>query len=357
MFGAVKISQLFVRSAKYFCHMKFEVGDRVLILHSNEEGEIVDIINKEMVMVEVQGVKFPAYIDQLDFPYFKKFTEKKQVAPKPKMRLDDLRAEKIVNRNRVADGLWLTFLPIFDLDEFGDEFVKELKLHLINNTLQGYQFTYDLNYFGKQEFGLTNQVHSFEDFYLHDIAFEDFNDTPSFEFKFSLITPDPKKEKTHHATLKVRPKSVFLKIDEMRNKGEAIFSYKLFDQFPQKESKGEKAVLPIMPSSSSVPSAGRNFKPELPKQELDLHVEKLTDNWHNMDNFEILLMQLQTFEKYLDLAMAHHLSSMIVIHGIGSGKLRDEIHEILRTKKSVRSFINQYDPRYGYGATEIFFQY
>ena len=66
-----------VSRSAYLYHMKFEVGDKVLILHSNEEGEIVEIINEEMVMVDVRGVKFPAYIDQLDFPYFRRFTSKK----------------------------------------------------------------------------------------------------------------------------------------------------------------------------------------------------------------------------------------------------------------------------------------
>jgi dsDNA-specific endonuclease/ATPase MutS2 len=47
---------------------------------------------------------------------------------------------------------------------------------------------------------------------------------------------------------------------------------------------------------------------------------------------------------------------MIVIHGIGSGKLKDEIHEILKYRKDVKSFVNQYDPRFGYGATEVFFK-
>jgi dsDNA-specific endonuclease/ATPase MutS2 len=46
-----------------------------------------------------------------------------------------------------------------------------------------------------------------------------------------------------------------------------------------------------------------------------------------------------------------------VVHGIGKGKLKDEIHEILKTKKEVKSFINKYDSRFGYGATEILFQY
>ena len=69
------------------------------------------------------------------------------------------------------------------------------------------------------------------------------------------------------------------------------------------------------------------------KYEVDLHIEKLTDNWKSMDNFEKLTLQIKTFEKYLELAIAHHQNSMIAIHGIGSGKLRDEIHEILRLKE------------------------
>jgi len=57
--------------------MKYQVGDRILLLHSNEEGEIVEILSDKMVMVDVDGVKFPAYTDQIDFPYFKRFSEKK----------------------------------------------------------------------------------------------------------------------------------------------------------------------------------------------------------------------------------------------------------------------------------------
>ena len=67
-------------------HMKFQVGDKVVVNQTNEEGEVIDIINEKMVMVEVRGVKFPAYIDQLDFPYFKRFTEKK-IFPKKKKKI------------------------------------------------------------------------------------------------------------------------------------------------------------------------------------------------------------------------------------------------------------------------------
>ena len=57
--------------------MKYQVGDIVLLLHSNEEGKVVDIISDKMLMVDVQGVIFPVYMDQIDFPYFKRFSEKK----------------------------------------------------------------------------------------------------------------------------------------------------------------------------------------------------------------------------------------------------------------------------------------
>jgi len=59
--------------------MKYQVGDEIVVLHTNEEGKVVEIINNKMVMIEVRGVKFPSYTDQIDFPYFKRFTEKKPV--------------------------------------------------------------------------------------------------------------------------------------------------------------------------------------------------------------------------------------------------------------------------------------
>jgi hypothetical protein len=344
--------------ARYFCQMKFQIGDKVLVLHSNEEGEVVDVINQSMVMVDVRGVKFPAYIDQLDFPYYKRFTEKKPLPEKTKKYVDDLKKEKPGQPPKTADGLWLTFLPVFDTDEFGDEFASELKLHLVNHTVQGYHFSYYLNYFGKNDFELKNQIHSFEDFYLHDIDFEHMNDNPSFEFEFSLLTPDKKKQPQFQTSLKVKPKNIFFKIEEMRRKSEATFSYKLFDDYPDMiiEEKIEPAAKPA-PGYKLYDAAQTRSQLEPARQEVDLHIERLTDNWVHMSNFEMLTLQLQTFEKYFDLAAAHHLSSMIIIHGVGSGKLRDEIHEILRNKKNVKSFVNQYDPRFGYGATEIFFQY
>src|SRR5437868_5794384 len=105
--------------------MKFEIGDRVVVLHSNEEGEVIDIINDKMVMVEIRGVKFPAYTDQLDFPYFKRFTEKKLFPEKkkPKIYIDQVPRDKVTSLAKQTNGVWMMFLPKFGTDEFGDEVV------------------------------------------------------------------------------------------------------------------------------------------------------------------------------------------------------------------------------------------
>ena len=75
--------------------MKYQVGDKVVILHSNEEGEIIEILNDKMAIVDVKGVKFPVYMDEIDFPYFRRFSSKKMFpAKKEKKYVDDLRKEK-----------------------------------------------------------------------------------------------------------------------------------------------------------------------------------------------------------------------------------------------------------------------
>jgi hypothetical protein len=339
--------------------MKFQIGDKVLVLHSNEEGEVVDIINDKMVMVDVRGVKFPAYTDQIDFPYFKRFSEKKVVTDKkPKTYIDQVKKEKQAAPRSLPSGVSLMFLPKFDTDEFGDDVVELLKVYLINGTDTGYHFHYQLSYFGKMEFELKNEVFAQKDFYLHDIAFSDLNDSPGFAVEFSLLSPDKKRADHYETSLKLKPQQLFKRIEEIKQKGEPSFSYKLFDRYPIKTEEDHFDIGRLAASGYKVyeASKARQHLPP-PRSVVDLHIEKLADDWEQMSNFEILTLQLKEFEKYYELAVAHRQPSIIFIHGLGSGRLRDEIHEQLRLKKEVKSFVNQYHPLYGYGATEVFLQY
>lgn len=343
----------------YFCVVKYQIGDKVLILHSNEEAEVVDIINEQMLLVDIKGISFPVYMDQVDFPYFKRFTEKQQTpAKKEKQFIDDVRREKMAELNKVEDGVWLTFLPVMNTDEFGDTVVEEMKIHLVNHTKFRYNFIYALHFFGKPDFELKNTVHPFEDFYLHDILFEDLNDNPSFEFEFHLAEPDKDKEDYFDTVVKLKPKQLFAKIKELQETGRATFSQLLFEKYPDRSLEETVELSDRLKSGAKLYNAAdARQHMEQAKSVIDLHIEKLTDEWRRMSNYEMLSLQLRTFEKYYQLSVTHHQPSLVVIHGIGEGKLRDEIHQLLRNKNEVRSFVNQYHPRYGYGATEIYFRY
>ncbi|MEX1187739.1 MAG: Smr/MutS family protein [Bacteroidia bacterium] len=85
--------------------------------------------------------------------------------------------------------------------------------------------------------------------------------------------------------------------------------------------------------------------------EVDLHIEELLDNTAGMDNAEIIRFQLRYFDKCLDEARKRPVKRFVAIHGVGKGRLRDEIRKVLSAED-----IEHYDAplsKYGYGATEI----
>lgn len=341
--------------------MKYQVGDKVVILNSNEEAVIVDFINKRMAMVDVSGVQFPVYLDQIDFPYYKNFKEKKKVYQPQKKYVDDVSKERApAKKEKKEDGVWLNILPLSEMDEFGDEVIEDLKLHLVNNTSTAYNFIYKLTFFGEADFELKNTIQPFENFYIHDVAFEDMNDSPAFNFEFSLLKEDKSKATHYETSLKPKPKQVFGRITEMRDKGDASFSYKLFDIYPERPAAQTNAFSLDKLSNKGykiyeAKEARKHLEPA--RTVVDLHIEKLADDHSRMNNFEMLTLQLKTFEKFYELAVIHRQPHLIIIHGVGTGRLRDEVHDALRLKKEVSYFVNQYHPAYGYGATEIFFKY
>jgi len=339
--------------------MKFQQGDRVILLHSGEEGEIVDVIDRKMVMVDVNGVSFPVFIDQIDFPYFQRFTRKPEPSKeKPKTFIEDVKREKAPAKYKVGDGIWLVFFPVFDKDVFDDDIVEYFKLYLVNQTGLHLDFMYRLFLSGRVDFELKNEVLPLGDLYLHDVPFESLNDSPRFDFEFSLHVADRKKVPHAEASLKLKAKQVFLKIGETRARQEAHFSYRLLETYPDSVEEDRPDLSKLADAGFKVHEHGRVNRQHLEpaRTVVDLHIEKLTDAWKGLGKGEILDLQLKAFEKFYDLALMHHLPQLIVIHGLGTGKLRDEIHDILRHKKEVKSFVNQYHPSFGFGATEIYFK-
>ena len=72
-----------------------------------------------------------------------------------------------------------------------------------------------------------------------------------------------------------------------------------------------------------------------------------------MSNAEIVRIQLAAFENYLNKAINLGVDRFFVIHGLGKGRLRNEIATRLLKHPQVQTFKNEYHAKYGYGATEV----
>ena len=80
--------------------------------------------------------------------------------------------------------------------------------------------------------------------------------------------------------------------------------------------------------------------------------------YHNMSNAQKITAQLVACEQAVMDAYHNQQASIIIVHGIGAGKLKEEVHRLLKSmKKQVRQFENKYSQKYGFGATEVFLRY
>lgn len=86
--------------------------------------------------------------------------------------------------------------------------------------------------------------------------------------------------------------------------------------------------------------------------EVDLHIENLSDSWKGLSNFEIVTIQLTHFRKRLHQALQDNEPSLVVIHGIGKGVLKEEIYKYLIQFPNIS--VKPADAKlYGMGASEI----
>jgi len=156
--------------------------------------------------------------------------------------------------------------------------------------------------------------------------------------------------------LRIRPAKLFEHITYMMQHNEATFSYLLIEDFkPKKKPEPPQKYEPVVRLDVVRTVTARNI--EAPKAEIDLHIEALTDNKKGLTNAEIIKIQLDTLHHYLQLAIVHRQERMIIIHGLGKGKLREEVHDILKRMPEVARFRNEWSGKYGFGATEAWFRY
>ena len=238
--------------------MKFQEGDKIIVLATGEKGEVVEWINKKMLTIDVGGVQFPVYADQIDFPYYKDFSTPKEIQSKKKTSNTDIprrekKPEKIIER----DGVWLSFYPILDKDVFDDDLISHFKIYLLNHTDDALQCSFSLLFGNNKEIELKSTVRALDELYLIDLSLEKLNDHPKFSFLFELEARNPAKASKYPIDYKPKAKQFFKLANEVLQQQKASFNLQLFEQFP---AKGDEPENP-----SAVPDVESNGDLDLKK--------------------------------------------------------------------------------------------
>jgi hypothetical protein len=341
--------------------MKFSIGDIVLLKQTGEEGRVVQYISEDMVEVEVKGTHFPVFIDEVEHPYLYWFTQKKPQTAKP-IRIEQLPVEnKYAQQNHnLPPGFHLSFMPVYKFDAFEDV-IERMKIYFINQTPQTWVVQYECSVPANSIFSHKISIPPYGHFYLHDLDFEYMHLQPRFSW---WVQHDHYAESRMADTLRIKPKKLFDYLSLLQQNNEPMFNVALTDKIPDLIFANEKntikpdASIDLGPLKSKSTNANSKSKPHRNKAlaSIDLHIEQLVSNYTNLSNFEMLTIQLQALEQAIDNALAHHQQSLIVIHGVGTGKLKEEVHQRLSSYSGIAFFQHHWSPRYGYGATEVFFK-
>ena len=73
---------------------------------------------------------------------------------------------------------------------------------------------------------------------------------------------------------------------------------------------------------------------------IDLHIELLIQDHSFLNNTEIINIQRVALIKKIDYAMFSQYTELIIVHGIGSGVLKSEVHNILN-EYQLRYYLSQ----------------
>lgn len=110
----------------------------------------------------------------------------------------------------------------------------------------------------------------------------------------------------------------------------------------------------LKPLPPKEPDSITKFAQKLTPELVDLHIDKLVPDHTELASGEKLSLQLQRFEKYLDMGLEGKYKFIIFIHGIGTGVLKKEIIKKLKELPEI-SFRDADYRKFGFGATEVTF--
>lgn len=339
------------------------IGDRVRLLRAKEQGIVSRFLPGDIIEIEIEdGFRIPVMRSELV-----------PVSPLEAERLlktSTYAPQKSVTPSAPAilanQGIYLAFVPVND---------REYTLHLVNNT--DWEFPYVLGEEsaaaggGVQFRGIHAGVlkaksqQKMNDLYTHAT----FDEWPTFVVqglwfragKASLRAPLVKRFKARATTLfKTKTTVPIIQQPGFITQLDAENTDQMSAPVPSSNRAGQQPKpTTIRPEDLKAEMLKPKSDPgavsvERPSSVVDLHTEALLPNGEgNRSAADLLKLQLDTFDKALENAIASGMHDITFIHGVGSGALRTELHKRLGKHPNVKFFEDAQKQKFGYGATKV----
>jgi len=360
---------IYGKSKKHTSHMLFAIGTKVIFRFTGERGTITARLDDNMLQVRLESdpdLEIPAFAEDLvrntgEEPALAgaKFVKGKQTPEPPPPPRREIKGQYVILKPK---GLLIAFEPMPGRD--GN--VSRYKAWLINDTT--FEFLFDLELFtnNKTILRIEDKLTATTVLELGDILYDDLSDLPEVDLEIRRITTDGP-DAPLNRQLKIRPKQFFNNLQTAPILNVLTHQFLLLNSFEQPEKKQTDSDLRDYTQrnlqekrraseSNSVPYLSFNveeFAQFVP--EIDLHIENLTNGYARLDPSQIVRIQIQHFQRFLEKAIRLGVPRVFIVHGVGEGKLREAIAQELRRHPTVHRFKNEYHSKYGYGATEVVF--
>ncbi len=246
----------------------------------------------------------------------------------------------------VEEGLYLIFWPDGEM----------LRLYAANNLDAGLKI--DLKMYQKADLlsSLEYELQSNGIYFFEKIVTDILNEG----LRFSFDVKDLDEEKHYQKELKIKPRSFFKNKKYNQIVKAECHAYLIFSDFADEridhaDIDFEESIVKHIPKRRTRTMSSFS---ELTgsESEVDLHIEKICDDHSKMSNGEILNYQLNHLHKAVNDSIRYGKQKLTVIHGLGKGILKDQVHDLLQEYDEIGSFINEYHPKFGFGATFVFFK-
>ena len=348
--------------------MLFAIGTKVKFRHTDDEGEVKALLDGGMVSVYLPkyDMEIPTHPDdlfraeeRLKHPVKAKVVEGKKEVAAPTPPPVAVESQYTILKSL---GIQLVFEP----EETKQEVPEKYTMFLLNDTR--YDVVFELKLFlnsrGPQTWSSKLKAVSYQK--LGEFLYDDLNESPAFEVECHWVTTEGMAP-ADFKSLKIKPKTFFGNLRTAPFLNKPVHWYRLFEKPEQVKNSSSEDLESYTkrhakPVAKHNPNANRRafhvpdsnelaaFNPEI-----DLHIEKLTDNWRKLTSGDIVKIQLSHFEAFIATAVRLGVERVFVIHGVGEGKLKDAIATRLMQNPDINTFKNEFHHRYGWGATEVIF--